>query len=90
MSPLLALGVSIRWARAGPVDLTPLLAMLAAVLVARFVVGVRLGALVTMLAAAVGAAWAATIPRFGLSVPTLIALVALTTLRWGSRPAHSA
>jgi hypothetical protein len=89
VSPL-ALGVSIRWARTGPVDLTPLLAMLIAVLVTRFVFGVRLGAVTTVAAAATGAAWAAAIPRFGLSVPTLLALVALTALRWVSRPAHPA
>ena len=89
MSPL-ALGVSIRWARTGPVDFTPLVAMLVAVLVARFVCGVRLGAVTTVAAAATGAAWAATIPEFGLSVPTLLALVALTALRWASRPAHPA
>jgi hypothetical protein len=89
VSPL-GLGVSIRWARTGPVDFTPLLAMLVAVLVARFVFGVRLGAVTTVAAVATGAAWAAAIPRFGLSVPTLLALVALTALRWVSRPAHPA
>jgi hypothetical protein len=90
VSPLLALGVSIRWARAGPVDITPLLAMAAAVFVARFVFGMRLGPITTVAAAAAGAAWAAAVPQFGLSVPTLVALVALTALRWVSRPAHPA
>jgi hypothetical protein len=89
VSPL-ALGVSIRWARTGPIDFTPILAMLVAVVVARFVFGVRLGAVTTVAAAAIGAAWAATIPEFGLSVPTLLALAALTALRWVSRPAHPA
>jgi hypothetical protein len=89
VSPL-ALGVSIRWARSGPVDFTPLLAMLIAVVVARFVFGVRLGAVTTVAAAATGAAWAAAIPRFGISAPTLVALVALTALRWVARPAHPA
>jgi hypothetical protein len=64
--------------------------MLVAVVVARFVFGVRLGAITTVAAAATGAAWAAAIPRFGLSVPTLVALVALTGLRWASRSAHPA
>jgi hypothetical protein len=89
VSPL-ALGVSIRWARSGPVDFTPLLAMLIAVVVARFVFGVRLRAVTTVAAAATGAAWAAGIPRFGLTVTTLVALVALTALRWMSRSAHPA
>ena len=89
MSPL-AIGVPIRWARSGPFDFTPLLAMLVAVVVARFVFGVRLGAVTTVAAAATGAAWASTIPEFGLSVPTLLALVALTALRWVSRPADPA
>lgn len=89
MSPL-AIGVAIRWARPGPFDFTPLVAMLVAVVVARFVFGVRLGAVSTVAAAAIGAAWAATIPEFGVSVPTLLGLVALTALRWVSRPAHPA
>lgn len=89
MSPL-ALGVAIRWARPGPFDFTPLVAMLIAVLVARFVCGVRLGAVTTVAAAATGAAWAAAITELGFSVPTLLALVALTALRWVSRPAHPA
>jgi hypothetical protein len=89
VSPL-ALGVSIRWARSGPVDFTPLVAMLVAVVVARFVFGIRLGAVTAVAAAATGAAWAAALPRFGVSVPTLVALVALTALRVMSRPAHPA
>lgn len=89
MSPPLALGVPVRWAEAGPADFTPLLAMLAAVLVARFVVGLRLGAVSTVMAAAAGAAWAAAIPQFGLGAPTLVAVAVMVALgRWGG-PARS-
>jgi hypothetical protein len=81
VNPPLALGVSIPWARSGPADFTPLLAMVAAVLVARFVVGVRLTLPVAVVAAAAGAAWAAAIPTFGTSVPTLAAITATALLR---------
>jgi hypothetical protein len=85
MAPL-ALGVSIRWAHAGPADFTPLLAMIAAILVARFVVGVRLGAVSTLMAAGAGAAWAAAIPRWGVTVPTLLALAVVAAAgAWAGR-----
>jgi hypothetical protein len=83
----LGLGVSIRWADPGPADFTPLLAMVAAVLVVRFVIGLRLGALTTVSAVAGGAAWAAAIPRWGLVIPTLIVVIAVAALRlWAGRP----
>jgi hypothetical protein len=78
---ILGLGVSIRWADAGPADLTPVVAMLAGVLMARFVVGLRLGVLVTVTAAGAGAAWAALVPRWGIAVPTLGVIVAVAALR---------
>jgi hypothetical protein len=86
---MLALGVSIPWARAGPADFTPLLSMAAAVLVARFVIGVRLTLMTTVLAAAAGAVWAAAIPRVGGSVPTLVAILLIAVLRWRVGPAPS-
>jgi hypothetical protein len=77
---ILGLGVSIRWADAGPADFTPLVAMLAGVLVARFVIGLRLGALTTVAAAGAGAAWAAAVPRWGIAVPTLVVIGAVAAL----------
>jgi hypothetical protein len=85
MAPL-ALGVSIKWSPAGPADFTPLLAMMAAILVARFVAGIRLGPVSTVLAAGVGAAWAGAIPQWGLAVPTLIVIVLVAATRaWVDR-----
>ncbi len=88
LSPL-ALGVSIRWAHAGPADFTPLLAILAAVLVTRFVIGFRLTMMTSFAAVACGAAWAAALPRWGFTVPTLGAILAVSALRlWaGTRSA---
>jgi hypothetical protein len=86
----LALGVSIRWAQPGPADFTPLLAMMAGVLVVRFVVGLRLGPITAVAAAGAGAAWAAAVPPWGIAVPTLAAIVAIAGLRvWAdkTRPA---
>jgi hypothetical protein len=86
MTALLALGVSMRWAQPGPADFTPLLAILAAVLVARFVIGARLTMMTGFVAAAAGAAWAAALPRWGFTVPTLAAILAVSALRvWVDR-----
>jgi hypothetical protein len=83
---LLALGVSIRWAEAGPADFTPLLSMMAAVLVVRFVVGLRLGPITAVAAAGAGAAWAAAVPPWGIALPTLVVIVATAGLRaWADR-----
>jgi hypothetical protein len=85
MGPL-ALGVSIRWSQAGPADFTPLLAMVAGILVARFVIGVRLGVVSTLMAVGAGAAWAAAIPRWGVTVPTLLVLAVVAGTRaWMDR-----
>jgi hypothetical protein len=84
---VLALGVSIRWTDAGPADFTPLLAMAAGILMIRFLAGIRLGAVSTLMAAGGGAAWAAAVPRWGVSIPTLLAVIAVTALRlWMDRP----
>ena len=83
---LFALGVSIRWSQAGPADFTPLLAMVAGILVARFVIGVRLGVVSTVLAVGAGAAWAAAIPGWGVTVPTLLVLAIVAGARaWVDR-----
>jgi hypothetical protein len=78
----LALGVSIRWAHAGPADFTPVLAIAAAVLVARFVIGARLTMMSLVIAAAGGAAWAAALPRWGFTVPTLAVILTVSALRF--------
>jgi uncharacterized membrane protein YdjX (TVP38/TMEM64 family) len=78
---LLALGVSIRWAQPGPADFTPVVAMLAGVLVARFVIGLRLTVVTTVAAAAAGAGWAAAVATWGFSVPTLVLIAAVAVLR---------
>jgi hypothetical protein len=78
---MLALGVSIPWARSGPADFTPLLAMLCAILILRFVVGSHLTAMRTMLAVACGALWATCIERWGIVVPTAFALLVIAGLR---------
>ena len=82
----LALGVSVRWADAGSADFTPLLAILGAVLIARFVIGARMTILTATFAAGGGAAWAAALPRWGFTVPTLMAVLAICVLRlWVGR-----
>jgi hypothetical protein len=81
MTAALALGVSMRWAQPGPADFTPVLAIVAAILVARFVIGARLTMLTLVVAAAAGAAWAAAIPQWGFTAPTLAAVLAVSALR---------
>jgi hypothetical protein len=88
MIELLALGVSIRWTDAGPADFTPLLAILAAILVVRFAVGLRLTPVTVMAAVFAGALWAAAIARWGFSLPTLavIGVVVAGSLSVRPRP----
>ncbi|MGH2765275.1 MAG: hypothetical protein ACRDKA_05125 [Actinomycetota bacterium] len=74
MTDLLALGVSIRWADAGSADFIPILAIAAAILVVRFAVGLRLTVLTVLLAVLGGTLWAASISRWGFSLPTLVAI----------------
>lgn len=82
----LALGVPLRWADAGPADVTPLLAILGAVLIARFVIGARMTIMTATLAAAAGAAWAAALPRLGITIPSLMAVLMICALRvWVGR-----
>jgi hypothetical protein len=85
MAPL-ALGVSLRWAQPGPADFAPVLSMIAGVMIARFVVGIRLGPMSTVTAAGVGAAWAAAIPHWGVALPTLMAMALVAGARlWADR-----
>jgi hypothetical protein len=77
---VLALGVSVHWARSGPADFTPLLAMIGAILILRFVIGVPLTLLRTLAGAAAGAAWAAAGATLGFAIPTLAALAAIAVL----------
>jgi hypothetical protein len=85
MAPL-ALGVSLRWAQPGPADFAPLLSMIAGVVIARFVVGIRLGPMSTVAAAGVGASWAAALPHWGVALPTLMVMAILVVARlWVDR-----
>jgi hypothetical protein len=86
----LGLGVSVRWAAAGPADFTPLLAMLAAVLVARFVIRLRLTVMSTVVAAGIGAAWAAALELWGFSAPTLMVILLVAILRFRTDRMESA
>lgn len=85
----LALGVSVHWARSGPADFTPLLAMVAAILVVRFVVGLQLTLPRTLAAAAAGAAWAAVAATEGFALPTLAAVAATALLALAAGRARS-
>lgn len=77
----LATGVPIPWARAGPADFTPLVSMLGAVFILRFVVGARLTVMTTTLAIFAGVLWAYGIQRWGIPFPTLLALLLIARLR---------
>jgi hypothetical protein len=80
MTGILGLGVSIQWTRSGSPDMTPLLAMIAAILVARFVIRLPLTGLRTLGAAAAGAAWAAAVGTWGFTLPTLCAVATVALL----------
>ena len=76
----LAYGMSIP-PQAQHVDLTPLTAMVAALLLVRFVVGKRLTPLSGIQAVFAGALWAYLAEPWGLVVPSALAVVVLTWLR---------
>src|ERR687892_2549711 len=89
---VLAVGVPIRWARGGPIDVVPLLAVVAAVLVTRFVIGARLTPVSFILAATCGSAWALAITIWGIELPTLAAVLTtagLTGSVGGAPPARA-
>ena len=80
MDVLLAVGVPIRWARGGPIDVVPLLAAVAAILIARFVIRARLTPVTFIAAVASGSAWALAITIWGIELPTLAAVVVTAVL----------
>jgi hypothetical protein len=87
---LLAVGVPVRWARGGPIDVVPLIAAIAAVLITRFMIGLRLTPVTFILAVTGGSAWAWGIAVWGLELPTLIALVIVVLVGLWTRPARAA
>ena len=80
MDALLAVGVPIRWARGGPIDLVPLLAAVAAVLITRFVIGARITPVTFILAVTCGSTWAWAIAAWGIELPTLAAVLVTAAL----------
>jgi hypothetical protein len=80
---LLAYGVSIPPA-ARHLDLTPLLAIIGGILIARSVVGARLTPMTAVLAAFCGALWAYLAERWGLVPPSIAAFVLVCALRSAS------
>jgi len=80
MFHVLALGVAIPWARSGPADFTPVLAVILAAVVIRFVLGFRLTLLPVSLAVLSGTLWAAATPHWGVTLPTLAALAGVGVL----------
>jgi hypothetical protein len=63
--------------------MAPLLAMVAAVLVARFVLGVRMTAMTFVMCLAIGAAWSSAVARWGWTIPSLAAtLLMLAVSVW--------
>lgn len=83
-------GVPFRWRQGATFDPTSLLAIIAALLLVRYAVGVRLSPLSGTAAAFGGALWAHTAGGWGPGPPTVAALVILIALRAGSRRARAA
>ncbi|HEX2025303.1 MAG TPA: hypothetical protein VHH92_02800 [Actinomycetota bacterium] len=90
MDLLLGVGVPVKWARGGPIDVVPLLASVAAVLITRFVIGVRLTPVTVILAVTGGSAWAWAIAVWGIELPTLIAIVVVLLAKLMAAPARAA
>lgn len=80
MVGMLGLGVAVRWADAGPADFTPLIAMVAALTIARFVLRIRLSVMTFMLTILAGALWAGAAAQWGFTVPTLAAILVIGSL----------
>lgn len=80
MSSLLAYGMSIQ---PGPrhLDLTPLVAILAAILIARFLVGLALTPPTVVGAAFAGALWAYLAEPWGIAAPSMAAFLLIVVLR---------
>jgi hypothetical protein len=86
MIALLGLGTAVQWAHAGPADFTPILAVAAAVLVVRFLIGLELTVLTVTLAVLGGTLWAAAVAQWGFSLPTLSVLAAVSAASLAARP----
>jgi len=80
MSSLLAYGMSIQ---PGPrhLDLTPVVAILAAILIVRFVIGLALTPPTLVGAAFAGALWAYLAEPLGVATPTLVAFLLIVVIR---------
>jgi hypothetical protein len=80
MSTVLAYGMSVP---PGPrhLDLTPLMAIVTAIVIARFLVGLKLTPRTVASAAFVGALWAYLAEPWGLVAPSLLALLLIVVLR---------
>jgi hypothetical protein len=74
------MGVPVQWARGGPIDVVPLLAVIVAVLVTRFVIGARLTPVTVILALTAGSAWALAIDLWDVELPTLVAVAVTAAL----------
>jgi hypothetical protein len=86
----MAYGVSFRWRQGATFDPTSLLAMLAALMLVRFAVGVRLTPVSVAAAAFGGALWALAAAGWGPGPPTVAAVVIIVALRAGVRRARAA
>jgi hypothetical protein len=86
---VLALGVSVPWARSGPPDFMPLLAIAGALVIVRFAIGIRLTPVRALATAAGGAAWAAAVGSVGFAVPTVIAIAVVACLLLAAGSARS-
>jgi len=77
---ILAYGMSVQ---PGPrhLDLTPLTAIVASILIARFLIGLRLSPPTVVGAAFAGALWAYLAEPWGLVRPSMIALLLVIVLR---------
>ena len=69
-------------------DLTPIVAILTGLLIARFVVGMRLTPMSAVFAAFGGALWAYLAQAWGLTLPSLVALIVVLSLRAVTRRVH--
>lgn len=78
---VLGYGMSIPPPELRHADLTPLIAMIAAILLVRFVVGIRLTPMSAVQAAFVGALWAYLAEPWGLVIPSALAVVVVALLR---------
>jgi hypothetical protein len=85
---ILAYGMSVQ---PGPrhLDLTPLTAIVVAILIARFMIGLRLSPPTVVGAAFAGALWAYLAEPWGLAGPSVVALLIIVALRRSVRLSRS-